>query len=400
MTDKTPHINPFLVIPVLLSGSITLALCFTLISPIIPMIADAFTGQVDDPLFFAQTVIAYAATGMVFGGPLGGWLAGIFGARRILLVALAIFSIAGAAGFFIGDPLLLLVSRVTVGAAACALQTCCMSLTGDYFTGDRRVRIISLIPAAGAVSAIASILLAGEVAAAWGWPSVYLMYLFAVPFLLVALFALPRPAPAPKTHESISEPTLSLYLPLWYLFLLMAATSMLLNLPSVQLPIKLAADGYMDSSLNARLVACFSVTLSISAIAYSNLRRHLGVNGIFIAGLLVVGVGYIALGYTSTPIAIGLAAALAGIGGGLLNPHFSVLMLEKAPEAIRTQALGLLMACFFFGEFIIPYTFNPLRVAFGIDQAFMVVGMTACLAALPALLLGLKRPQRSTTSAK
>lgn len=390
MADTTPRFNQYLVIPVLLSGSMMLALSFTLISPIIPMIAEAFEGRVDDPLFFAQTVIAYAATGMVVGGPLGGWLGGIFGTRRVLLAALLIYAVAGTAGFFIRDSLLLLASRVTLGAAACSLQTCCMSLTGELFTGDRRVRIISLIPAAGAICAVGSILLAGEIASNWGWPSVFLLYLSGIPFLIVAFFALPRPEQRPRGRAAQRSSTISLYLPLWYIFVLMAATSLLLNLPSVQFPIKLAADGYMDSSLNARIVACFSITLSISAIAYSKLRRHLGSNGIYLTGLLVVGIGYILIGQTNTPIYIAFAAAFAGIGGGLLNPHFSVMMLEKAPEAIRTQALGLLMACFFIGEFIIPYTVNPLRVAFGIDQALFLVGMTACLGAFAGLLLRFK----------
>ena len=369
------------IVLVLLSGSPMLALCFTLISPVIPLIAIAFDGQVEDSTLFAQTVITYAATGMMVGGPIGGWLASQIGTKTVLLGSFITFLIAGTAGFWITDPFLLLSSRVLLGAAACSLQTCCFAFTGDLFSGVLRIRILSLQPAMGAIVAILSILLAGEVASAHGWQAVFILYLLGIPSLILAGFVLPSTHSVSTEEDDSANKNIGQYLKVWYIFVLMAGVSILLNMPSIQLPLKLAADGILDPAINSRVVAAFSITLSLAAIGYNEARNYLGTHGVFLFGLVILGAGYTLIGFTSAPLMTAAAAALAGIGGGLINPHFSILMIERTPEAIRTSALGFLMACFFFGEFMIPYTANPLRLAFGIDTMLQIFGGVAVVAA-------------------
>lgn len=372
--------NQRLTIAVVLSGSPMIAICFTAISPVIPQIAGAFADRVDAPTLFAQLVIAYAATGMMFGGMAGGWLAGRYGASRVLVLMLAVFLVCGTGGYFISDPTLLLASRVLLGACACAAQTCCIELTGALFGPQMRVRILSLQPAAGAVFALFTLLLAGEIASYWGWSSVYFLYLLSAPVLIAALM-LPR-VDKQTTQNAAAPAGWKPYLKLWWIFAAMASVSILLNMPSIQLPLKLAAEGVMDPATNARVVAAFSMTLSVSAVFYGFVRGHVGTHGVLLLGLAILGVGYVLIGKCSTPWSIAAAAALGGIGAGLINPHFAILVVDRASAAIRARALGLLMSCFFFGEFLVPYTANPLRVAFGIDAMLIIFGGLALIASV------------------
>jgi dipeptide/tripeptide permease len=83
-----------------------------------------------------------------------------------------------------------------------------------------------------------------------------------------------------------------------------------------------------------------------------------------------------------------LGCCLTGLGGGLLNVYFPVLLMELAPPAVRSRAVGLLYTVQFLGDFVNPFAIYPLRLLFGIEGAFVAIGALMSAGAAIALLRG------------
>jgi MFS family permease len=78
---------------------------------------------------------------------------------------------------------------------------------------------------------------------------------------------------------------------------------------------------------------------------------------------------------------------VAGLGGGLMTPFFVNTILNRAPEAARGAAIGLMYTMMYVGDFANPLFFTPLRLQVGNHQVFAYVGIALfAVVALQALL--------------
>lgn len=144
------------------------------------------------------TVSAYTLT---FGGLmlLGGRLADLVGAGRVVLAGLLIFTAASLVTGFAGSAGLLLGGRVAQGLGAALLSPAALSLVVGLFDGDERNRALGVWSALGGGGAALGVLLGGLLTAGPGWPWVFYVN---VPIGLVILAALARMLP----HRSVSAP--------------------------------------------------------------------------------------------------------------------------------------------------------------------------------------------------
>ncbi|WP_329425351.1 MFS transporter [Streptosporangium sp. NBC_01495] len=137
------------------------------------------------------TVTAYTLT---FGGLmlLGGRLADLIGARRVVLAGLAIFTAASLVTGFADSAAMLLGGRVAQGLGAALLSPSALSLVVNLFEGDERNRALGVWSALGGGGAALGVLLGGLLTAGPGWPWVFFVN---VPIGLVILAALARMLP-------------------------------------------------------------------------------------------------------------------------------------------------------------------------------------------------------------
>jgi MFS family permease len=77
----------------------------------------------------------------------------------------------------------------------------------------------------------------------------------------------------------------------------------------------------------------------------------------------------------TAPLAIAAGAALNGMGGGMANPYFSTLLVDKTPYAAHGRVIGLFVTTMFSGSFLNPFVIIPLKINFGIHNAFVIVGI-------------------------
>jgi len=142
-------------------------------------------GLNDQQLGWLLTIftLAYAVVGL----PLGR-LADTRDRTRLTAVGVAFWSLLTAASGAVWNFPSMLVARVGVGFGEAICAPAGQSLIGDYFPPARRARALALFMAGLPLGIFASYLLAGAIAAAWGWRAVY--FVACVPGLLMAVLAL------------------------------------------------------------------------------------------------------------------------------------------------------------------------------------------------------------------
>ncbi|WP_116952900.1 MFS transporter [Jiangella endophytica] len=137
------------------------------------------------------TVSAYA---LAFGGLmlLGGRLADLVGAKRVVLAGLLVFTAASLFTGLADSSELLIGGRVAQGVGAALLSPSALSLVVTLFDGDERNRALGVWSALGGGGAALGVLLGGLLTAGPGWPWVFFVN---VPIGVVIAVALARMLP-------------------------------------------------------------------------------------------------------------------------------------------------------------------------------------------------------------
>ncbi|GAA2577654.1 DHA2 family efflux MFS transporter permease subunit [Dactylosporangium fulvum] len=145
---------------------------------------------------------------LAFGGLLllGGRAADLFGARRLVLAGLLLFTAASlTAGLATSGPMLL-TGRVAQGMAAAMLSPAALSLIVTIFDGDERNRALGIWSALGGSGAALGVLLGGLLTAGPGWAWIFYIN---IPVGLVLLFTLRSRLPAqaaPASRAALDVP--------------------------------------------------------------------------------------------------------------------------------------------------------------------------------------------------
>lgn len=137
---------------------------------------------------------------LAFGGLLllGGRAADLFGARRLVLVALLLFTGASLVAGLASSGAMLLTGRVAQGIAAAMLSPAALSLVVTIFEGEERNKALGIWSSLGGSGAALGVLLGGLLTAGLGWSWVFYINIPVGIVLFIALrLQLPqRPATA------------------------------------------------------------------------------------------------------------------------------------------------------------------------------------------------------------
>jgi MFS family permease len=167
--------------------------------------------SIDSDLHLTTSELQWIVSGYILGYGgfllLGGRAADLLGRRRVLLIALAVFTVASALGGLVSDGTLLLVTRFLKGASAAFTAPAGLSIiTTKFGEGPERNRALSIYTATGA-SGFSLGLVAGGLLTELGWRWTFLL---PVPIALVLLALgprfLPRDRPALGGRRSFDVP--------------------------------------------------------------------------------------------------------------------------------------------------------------------------------------------------
>jgi MFS family permease len=373
---------------VAVTGPSLIALVPMAVAPALPAMAEQFA-QGDDGAFFAQLVMAVPAIMIILAAALSGFLAERLGRRVVLLSALLLYAVAGLACLWAADTTTLVAARLLLGFAAGAVMTGSLSMVADFPSGPVRDRVLGFASAGAAVMAVVALTAGGLLVERFGWRGPFVLYALSLPVLAVAVRALhatPRQADADTSGPRRVLPLL------WPVYLLTLVLTIGLFMPGIQGPFLLQAEDVGNAATQGMILASYSLTAALVAASYGRIVRLVGPRGTITLAALGLGAGALLLALLhGGPLALAAGCIVTGAGAGLVEPSTVSLVLQRAPAALQTRAIGMLLGAVFLGQFLNPLAVNPLRAALGIHGAFIAVGVVFLLLAVLALLVNFGR---------
>jgi MFS family permease len=149
--------------------------------------------SIGSDLDLSTSALQWVVSGYVlgYGGLLllGGRFADLLGRRRVLLAALAVFTVASLVGAFVNDGTLLVITRFLKGAAAAFTAPASLSyITTTFAEGPARNKALAIYTACGASGFSLGLVLGGAMTElGWRWT-----FLLPVPIAIALLIAAPR----------------------------------------------------------------------------------------------------------------------------------------------------------------------------------------------------------------
>lgn len=367
---------------VMMSGSVSQSQLFSLLPPLLPVMARSFGGN---GAFIAQMIFALASLGLMVISITSGLIARAIGLRRMLILSVLLYGLAGVTPAVTSNVTIILCSRVVTGGGSGLLTTACTMLLARCYAGAARNRALGYQTAIGSISGILCVLIGGVTVASLGWHVGFLLYgIFALPVALLAIVGVPSvPRPATVAHQGFGA-ALAL---IWPVCLAACVMMMVALLVGSDVPFALTAIGVTRPLTQSVVVGLSSVLSTVTGLLFGRMQASLGIRRTFTLGILSGAVGMAAIGLGGDATLVGLGCAMVGIGVGICLPHFLVLATTLVPEPIRGHSIGLLTTSMYLGGFLYPLPLGRLQSAFGLRGALVAIAIMLAIGAA-ALTIG------------
>jgi MFS family permease len=378
----------------LLFASCMSVLGAVLLTPVIPALFGAFPGY---PPEMVLLILSAPALMIAIFAPFAGQIADRVGRKNLLVVALIVYAFVGTAPLWLPAELpLILVSRLLVGVCEAAIMTCCTTLIGDYFSGNRRNKYFGLQSVFTTISATIFILVGGILGGAGGWRTPFAVYGIS---LIVAIWVIVAVWEPKKTAEAQAAAAAQAKAPIpWGILALPLVVTLFggfaFFVVLAEPPVVYGMLGLTDPQAIGPISAAASIATAILALVFVRLT-NLGAKV-----LLPIAFGAMAVGYIVVWVAAGagsLPGVIAGVlvasaGTGLLLPTLVSWAVGRIPFLSRGRSTGVWTAAFFLGQFVTPLLIGVIQGALSIPVAAAVgvVGI-ACAVVGIALAAGVRR---------
>lgn len=362
----------------LLAGSCLSVLGAVLIAPVLPQMTDHFRG-VGGADVLVPIVLTVPALLIGLTAPFAGLIVDAVDRKRLLIVAMVLYSVFGTAPLYLDSLGLIIGSRVLVGLCEAAIMTCCTTLIADYWDGPRRARYLGLQTLVAAVSATVFLGVGGALGAA-GWRTPFWLY-FAAALLAIPMAVLIRQPSRPRRDSGASLPALP-----WRALLVPCLVTLVGGVVFYALIVELS---FLLDDVGVRSTAAIGAISAVMSLATAIGSGLFGaVSGLTAKQLLPAGFGLSAVGFVvvaataSVPV-IAVGAVLTGAGTGLLLPTLLTWSVNQLRFAQRGRGTGLWTGALFLGEFAAPLLIAGLGAGLGgLRPALGALGLIAAALAV------------------
>ncbi|MFJ3672701.1 MFS transporter [Streptomyces sp. NPDC090106] len=375
----------------LMAGSCLPILGAVLIAPVLPKMQDHFA-SVSGAEALVPLALTVPALSLALLAPFAGVIVDRLGRKRLLIGATLLYAVFGTAPLYLESLGAIIASRALVGVAEAAIMTCCTTLIGDYYSGQRRVKYLALQTMCASASATVFFVLGGAAGSA-GWRVPFWVY--AVSLLLAPLMVSALPAPARREVTEAAAPTARHSFPWRQLAGICALTffgAMVFYTVPVEMAYLLDDLGVENPGVIGLATAIASAATVGGAVAFARLKRSPDpmLPPAFALAGLGFGVMFLADG---APLLI-VGAVVNCVGTGMLLPALLTGAMSRLAFEDRGRGTGLWMAAFFGGEFVCPLVLLALESAVG-----SLAGAVGLLGLASAALAGALAAARRRTAA-
>ena len=334
--------------------------------------------------FLVPMIITLPSLGIVLLAPLAGALADHYGRRRLLLLALALFTVFGLLPLGLNSLPAILCAQAGLGIAEAIIMTVGNTMLGDYFGPEARNRWLGLQSILGPFLTATIAIVAGLLGnTSWRAPfATNLIGAVAFVWMLIATWESTLPVVAPGAGSAaavVSSPfPWRRMAPIYAVTLL---TGLIFYVPAIHM-------GMIFNDLGAGSPALIAVLITVGNFAsvgggYYFARQHSG-TAINLALLYAAyGAGLLGLALSPGYLAGMPFALLVNFGVGLALPTLIAWALRNLDGPVRGRGMGLWMSSFFAAQLLCPPLFALLiRSAHGISTATGLVGSATLLLAI------------------
>lgn len=358
---------------------------FAITSPILPDLADSF-GVSRASIGLLQAAVSVPG---VLLSALIGYFADRVGRRRVVLLALLIFSVFGVAGFFARSFWVLVGLRFCQGVGTSGILGVGIVLIGDAFEGDARTRAMGFNITGITIISMSGPIVAGLLATG-GTFRPFLIFLIGFPLMAWASRMPPdRPThtiAAPTRHMAAAvramreQRTLRDYVGL--LIATLAAVFILHGLGLTVTPLFLEEEFGVPVAVRGFILASFQAGTILVAIRIGRLLTRFGARRALTLAFWSMALGTTVAGLAPEAWVVGAGLGIAGIGFGLFLPQVQAFTAAAGGARYRGVTVLMWVTVVRIAQVVGPPTGSQLSDRIGTRVVFLVAaGGMAVLAA-------------------
>lgn len=357
-------------IPLLTKTTLLLLTMMTMMSNVavvtmLPLLKDIF--RVENIELLSRLMITLPSLSIAILAPFLGHFVTNIGKKKSAIIGLIIFSITGSAGLYLDGIYLILFSRFLFGIAIAILMIVSTSLVGDYFQNEARHKFMGIQSAFMSLGGIFFIV-GGGILSDISWRYPFAIYLIGILILFFAFKYIVEVHTPKKTDEEFTSSNLySIY---FLAFLLMVIFYIL----PTQIPFLIINVFNASGLMTGEIISIAFIFNALGAISFAPLKKRFLFPTIYMFGLIIIGIGFIIIGYIENINLFFLTSSMMGFGGGILMTTVTAWLLHKAHHSKRVKSTGYLTSSLFLGQFFSPIITYPLVKFFGIQDFFKVIG--------------------------
>lgn len=349
--------------------------------PVLPLLLREFAG-VPGAAVLVPMALTIPALCVALFSPVAGWLSDKVGRKRLLIAALVGYAGFGLLPLLLDDLRMILAARVALGVTEAIIMTVATALVGDYFTGERRERWVSIQIATASISAIVLIAAGGALGEALGSRGPFWLYLLALPVALAAAMILFEPAKTAATAPAAAGKAQGIAM----LVAITFGIGMLFYTLIVQLGPVIEATGVTSPATIGLAGAAANLGVMAGSMLFGRLKGWSGETLLSI-GLPLVALGYVGIALSTSFALTAACAVVISIGNGLMLPTMLAWVLRRLPPETRGRGTGVWTGSFFLAQFVAPIVAVALSgVLGGLSGVFLFYAAAAAIGAVTALL--------------
>lgn len=359
----------------LLVMSLTMA-CNSALAPILAEVGKFFPDAGDSAIQIVLTLINLTTLPAMILEPM---LEPKITKRDIAVIGTALMLLGGLMPQVLNSQLwMLYAASIVIGVGLSFVVVTSSSLISDYFTGLDKSRVMGFqsifVSIGGTIIAKGS----GILTAMAGWKRGYLVFLIALPIIIIILLTVPKGETTPKAEKGEKSGVSGSMV---YFGALCLITGIFVATFNTNIAMYIDRKGIGDASTAGTVASIMQVIgiiggLMLGFVVKTFKRFTIG------ASILVMAAGTALVGMTTSFPMICAGAVLVGIGFAIRNPGAVTFGANMVPAAQASLAIAIISATYNVGNFISAYVVNPVANMLGEDIANRFIVSAAALAVI------------------
>jgi MFS family permease len=344
---------------VLVSVSWLAVVAAGVLAPILPRMALHFAGaqMLGLMIGFVATIPSLAVA--LFSVPIG-QASDRIGARRILVIGMSGYGLAGMLPLWLDSLPAIVASRFVVGVCEAAVMTASTTLISLYFSGIQRDRWLAAQVASTNVMGVI-VVIAGGLAGEHSWRAPFFAYAIALVLLLPVLLITHEPKRVANTQ---AKSAVDLNEPGWRRLVAVRCAltffvSVTIYALIVQLSFLLTERGVSNPSTIGLGIAFGAGGIALGSIANTGMLATPSRYRLLASYLLITG-GLATIAVNPAFSAICAGGLTAGLGAGCAVSTLLCATVGDVPLALKGRVTGAWTAAMFLGQFLNPPIFLAL----------------------------------------